>query len=87
MNFGPDATAGPITVLIAISDTIVTTTRTVTSTDGLNAYSVKIAYRASDVASITATSSSAANSIATVSPSRYCDSQHVRFRIDFKYWL
>lgn len=52
MNFGPDATAGPITVLMAVSDTIVTTTRTVTSTDGLTPtmYSVKIAYRASDVA-------------------------------------
>ncbi|KAI0168085.1 hypothetical protein BJ166DRAFT_521422 [Pestalotiopsis sp. NC0098] len=42
MNFGPDATEGPITVLMAVSDTIVATTRTVTSTDGLDAYSVKI---------------------------------------------
>lgn len=67
MNFGPDATEGPITVLMAASDTIITTTRTVISTDGLNAYNVKIAYRASDVASITATSSSTASLIATSS--------------------
>lgn len=67
MNFGPDATDGPITVLMAVSDTIVATMRTVTSTDGLNAYSVKIAYRALDVASITATLSLAASSIATSS--------------------
>ncbi|KAH6649168.1 hypothetical protein BKA67DRAFT_382755 [Truncatella angustata] len=62
MNFGTAATEGPITVLYTRSSTTYTTTYSAATTDGLNAYSVKIAWRASDLTQSSTGSATASES-------------------------
>jgi hypothetical protein len=49
MSFGTAATQAPLTVLYTISGTTATSTMTVHTTDGMNAFSVQLAYQASDL--------------------------------------